>query len=205
MGSDLPIIPVQRMKPKKGTFEARVFWNSRIGLAPALYYAISIPFRPFDSGLDYVAQPERASLELDWLRLKAEDWRALSNRRYGRMRDDDQGSIYLGGAHNVVRIRRLQFGPRFGTEFELIVELRVLFDNEGVGKPADLTLASRVRFTGLTVFKASNEEFPPGEDETTLLRKLAEPAAYASRWKTSGGLLRIAPVRERTKQALDRT
>jgi hypothetical protein len=50
-----------KARPLEGTIEHYWFENEHVGLARTLFHRICIPFEPFDSGLDYVAQPERSS------------------------------------------------------------------------------------------------------------------------------------------------
>ena len=60
-----------------GTVESYWFENEQIGLAKTLFHRASIPLEDFDSGLEYVEQPESTQIIFDWYELKLDDAAAL--------------------------------------------------------------------------------------------------------------------------------
>lgn len=61
----------------KGAIEHYWFENEKVGLRRTLFHRICISFEPFDSGLDYVQQPERTELVVEWINLGLYDPVAL--------------------------------------------------------------------------------------------------------------------------------
>jgi hypothetical protein len=62
-----------KARPLTGRIEHYWFENEQVGLKKTRFHRIEIPFEPFDSGLNYVSQPESASLVVEWLVLEVED------------------------------------------------------------------------------------------------------------------------------------
>ena len=58
-----------RARLLEGVIEHYWFENAHVGLARTLFHRIRIPFEPFDSGLEYVEQPERTELVVEWIKL----------------------------------------------------------------------------------------------------------------------------------------
>lgn len=63
----------KKTKAQNATVEAYWFENESIGLNKTLFYRITIPLEPFDSGLEYEEQPLSTEIVLDWYELKLEN------------------------------------------------------------------------------------------------------------------------------------
>ena len=115
-----------------GTIEHYWFENEKVGLARTLFHRIRIPFEPFDSGLDYVPQPERTELVVEWINLGLDDPAALDGVEIAMGKTPDvEASIYLGAAHNWYQIERLTLA-REGSRYRVAGTGTVEFAREGV-------------------------------------------------------------------------
>ncbi len=144
-------IPADRFQSKPGTMRAHLFQNLAIGLGPTLFYDLEIPLEPFDSGLEWEAQPVETAFRLEFLRLPARDWRDLDGTSVDLEQEEADGSIYLGGAHNPVEIWRMRFTRLEQTTFRIDCALYCDFEFEMVADNLDLELAATVDFQGLVV------------------------------------------------------
>jgi hypothetical protein len=116
----------------EGTIEHYWFENERAGLRRTLFHRIRIPFEPLDSGLDYVQQPERTELLVDWINLGLDDPAALDGVEIAMGHTPDvEASIYLGAAHNWYQIEKLTFA-RDGSRYRVASVGTVEFSREGV-------------------------------------------------------------------------
>jgi hypothetical protein len=76
---------------------ARISQNPSTQIEPELTYDITIPLEPFDSGIDYVSQPEATAFRLQYLKLlPVRDRRSLDRRSFQIERDDQDCSLYIG-------------------------------------------------------------------------------------------------------------
>jgi hypothetical protein len=135
IGWQVDVIGLQEnARPRMGTIEHFWFENSQAGLARTLFHRIVIPLEPFDSGLEYVAQPESTEVVIEWINLGLEDPSKLDGVEIATGRTPDvEASIYIGGAHNWYHIERLtlaQVGDRYSVTGVGVVE----FENEGVAR-----------------------------------------------------------------------
>jgi hypothetical protein len=187
----MTIIPVERFIPVVGTIEACLFENRFIDLAPTLFYNITIPLEPFDSGIEYEDNPVETAFSLDFLNLPARDWRALDTQTYELSPEESDASIYLGGAHNPVNVERLQFTHRQGLQFKIECRLFCDFEAEGVGDNRTVELTATLDFTGLRLELGAGQS---SEQLQTLLNALIEPAAYQIDGATLANGVLILPV-----------
>ena len=100
---------------------------------PALFFTVlRIPFEPFDSGLDYVSQPEETELVVVWINLGLGDPAALDGVEIAMGQTPDvEASIYLGAAHNWYQIEKLTL-IREGSRYRVASVGTVEFAREGV-------------------------------------------------------------------------
>ena len=105
----MQIIDLQKKAgPAAGRIEHYWFENAHIGLKRTRFHRIVIPFEPFDSGLDYVAQPESTELVVEWINLGLADPSDLDGLVIATgVTPDVEASIYLGGAHNWTDLKEL--------------------------------------------------------------------------------------------------
>lgn len=144
-------IPTNQFKPKLGTMRAHLFENPNAGIEPTLFYDITIPLELFDSGLDYELQPEETSFRLDSIKFPITDWRGFDGQLFEVAKDDADGSIYLGSAHNPVDINLIRF-TRLG-DFRFWIECMLFcdFGFERVADNATVELSADVEFEGMVV------------------------------------------------------
>jgi hypothetical protein len=138
-----------KARPLEGTIEHYWFENEHVGLARTLFHRICIPFEPFDSGLDYVAQPERTELVVEWINLGLRDPADLDGVEIAMgVTPDVEASIYLGAAHNWYQLEKLTLardGPRYRVRSVGIVE----FAREGVAND------ERFAFEAMAVYRGA--------------------------------------------------
>ena len=118
-----------------GTIESYWFENPNIGLIRTLFHRIAIPLMPFNSGLNYVEQPEETELVFDWIELPTEElWHnkttSLNTDANSRM----EVSIYVGAAHNPCQTSKLELSRLTETNFQLKGEVEINFEAEGVAQ-----------------------------------------------------------------------
>jgi hypothetical protein len=66
----MDVIDLQsKARPGIGRIEHYWFENALTGLRRTQFHRICVPFDPFDSGLDFVSQPESTELVLEWINL----------------------------------------------------------------------------------------------------------------------------------------
>lgn len=125
----------RKTKPKEGTIEYYWFENENIGLENTLFHRITIPLEPFDSGLDYVEQPEVTELVIDWISLALEDPTLLAGVEItSDSMEDIEATIYIGAAHNWVNVDSLKLKELAPNQYELNGTITIEFENEGVGR-----------------------------------------------------------------------
>ena len=97
-----------KARPLEGVIECYWFENPNVALARTLFHRIRIPLAPFDSGLDYVSQPEETELVVEWINLGLDDPAELDGIKVATGQNPDmEASIYIGAAHNWFHIDRL--------------------------------------------------------------------------------------------------
>jgi hypothetical protein len=146
-------LPTDKFKPKPGRMYAHIFENPKIVLEPTLFYGIEIPLEPFDSGLDYVRNKMvETSFRLESILFPVTDWRMFDRQSFRPARDDVDGSIYIGNAHNPVDINLISF-TRLG-DFRFLIDCILFcdFESEAVAESTSLELSVDVEFEGLWFF-----------------------------------------------------
>ena len=124
------------------------FENEHIGLKRTRFHRIQIPFEPFNSGLDYVEQPESTSLVIEWLVLPVADPAKLEGVHVSASTAPVmEASIYLGGAHNWMHVSELSFQSD-GVDYLVACKGIVQFENEGVGETEPFSFAARAKYVG---------------------------------------------------------
>ena len=53
-----------------------------------MFYDITIPLEPFDSGLEWEEQPVHTEFRLEFVRLPIKDWRDLDGKSFEVAQDD---------------------------------------------------------------------------------------------------------------------
>ena len=111
------------------------FENKTIGLEKTLFHSISIPLEPFDSGFEHVDQPEKPSIDIEWLNLNLADPNDLDGVEISIQPDGDaQASIYIGGAHNPIDIDSLVLKHVQDNLFEITAKAMIDFEYEGIAQ-----------------------------------------------------------------------
>ena len=144
-------VPVETFRAKRGAMQAQITQNRLIGLAPTLFYTITIPLEPFDSGFEWDEQPLHTAFRLDFIELPVKDWRTLAGRIFAVPPDKSDGSIYVGTAHNPVDIRHLAFTRRSGTVLHIHCILFCDFEAEMLADNTLVELRTEVEFKGLSI------------------------------------------------------
>jgi hypothetical protein len=124
-----------RTKPNKGWIISYEFENKNIGLAKTRFYKFIISLEPFNSGFEWVEQPEDTEICLDWFKLDIHDFSELDGMILcSDNYPDAEGSLYLGGAHNWCHVNELRLKQlEDANTFEVYADLNIEFENEGVG------------------------------------------------------------------------
>lgn len=131
----MDVIGIQaKARPLVGSIEHYWFENPHVGLSRTRFHRIVIPFEPFDSGLEYVTQPERTKLVVDWIELDLDDPSRLDSVTISADRPKGvEASIYLGHRHNWTDLHRLTLRGE-GTRFTVECEATIDFEFEGVAQ-----------------------------------------------------------------------
>ena len=142
------IIDLQgKTKPKEGIIEYYWFKNDSIGLVNTLFHRIIIPLEPFDSGLEYVEQPENTELVIDWIRLELKNPSLLAGVEItSAFNKEMEASIYIGSAHNWTNIKSLKLKEIAKNKYEIDGLVTVEFENEGVAKNEEFQFKTTALF-----------------------------------------------------------
>ena len=105
----MDIIDLQsKTPPDSATIQYYWFENEFIDLPKTRFHRITIPLKPFDSGLSYVEQPEETEIVIEWLKLDINDPSALSDMEISSETNEGvEASVYVGAAHNWITIEKL--------------------------------------------------------------------------------------------------
>lgn len=135
MNDPMEVIDLQaKARPLPGTIEHYWFESEHVGLSRTLFHRIHVPFEPFDSGLDYIEQPERTGLVVEWINLGLANPSALDGVEIAMGGTPEfEASIYLGGAHNWYQIEKLTLSQE-GPHYRVAVSGTVEFAREGVAR-----------------------------------------------------------------------
>ncbi|MFN8378579.1 MAG: hypothetical protein U0452_07895 [Anaerolineae bacterium] len=170
MKSDLGKLPVERIIPQTGCIQA---WVS----PTEFNYGVSIPVQPFDSGLEWVYQPETPTFELNPFPFPVRDWRDLEGQAFRPSKKVvNNSTVYVGSAHNPVDVLYIHFGKRVRTRFQLTCVLFCDFDHEGVAQNETIALVTEVDFWRLRIGAGylSRCEIDIGEWKTQVLVDMAQ-------------------------------
>ena len=125
----------KKSKPKHGSIETYWFENKNIGLKNTLFHRVTIPLEAFDSGLEYVEQPEETELVCEWYKLDLQDPKELDGLDLSfENYPDAEASIYLGSAHNWCKIEKSSLIKMKENEYSVSGSILIEFENEGVAK-----------------------------------------------------------------------
>jgi hypothetical protein len=147
--TELNIINLQgKMRPLTG--HTKYYWleNENIGLVRTRFHRVVIPFEPFDSGLEYVDQPESTELVVEWAKLTLDDPSNLDGVDLSMNTIEGvEASIYLGAAHNWTHLERFKLTKTDGG-FRVSRVAIIEFENEGVGKNERLEFEANALYRG---------------------------------------------------------
>ncbi len=139
MDPDLPTIPLARLEPQLGD----LLWQPPDAAGHSEVYLV-VPFEPFDSGLDYLPQPETPTLHLEGFSLPAAEPAAACGRTFDLRGTTQNGSIYVGRRHNPVSVQELFLEHVGGLLYDVRLLLYLDFEFEGVGQSVTHNLTVRV-------------------------------------------------------------
>ncbi len=137
-----------RARLLEGVIEHYWFESEHLGLARTLFHRIRIPFEPFDSGLEYVEQPEQTELVVEWINLGLDDPDALDGVEIAMGQTPDvEASVYLGSAHNWYEIEKLTLA-RDGSRYRVVGVGNVEFSREGVANDERFSFEATAVYRG---------------------------------------------------------
>lgn len=135
--------------PKCGRLVHFWFSNPAIDLPRTKFHRFHIPFKPFDSGLDYVSQPEETELRVDWIELSVESEAALAGLDITSAQFEDiEASIYLGWAHNPVDLLQFRIADDGSGLLRIDAIVDVDFEYEGVAANERFAFTAQVERAG---------------------------------------------------------
>ena len=139
-----------KTKPKQGSIESYWFKNENIGLNNTLFHRITIPLEPFDSGLEYVDQPEETEFVIDWINLHLDDPSKLDNIEItSQLTKGVEATIYVGCAHNWSNIHSLKLKEIEPDKYEIHATVTVEFKNEGVAQNEKYNFTTTAIYKGM--------------------------------------------------------
>jgi hypothetical protein len=135
-----------KAKAKRGTAEMYWFENDFVGLKKTLFHRITIPLTTFDSGLEYESQPVKTKIVFEWLVLDIPDptdldGLTISSKTYEKL----EASVYIGGAHNICDVNRLNIKRKKGDTYEIEGDLLIVFEHEGVAENEIFTFKTTIK------------------------------------------------------------
>ena len=132
--TELPTIDLQA-KAQPLNASIRYFWydNPNIGLALTRFHQIEILLTSFSTGLPYVEEPFETSIQIGWIELDITNPADLheltiSHESHPTM----EASVYLGGAHNMIKVKSLKLSRLMSSHFQVEADLDIDFQSEGV-------------------------------------------------------------------------
>lgn len=124
-----------KTKAEKGTVEKYWFENENIGLKKTLFHRVYIPLAPFNSGLDYEAQPVKTTIVMEWLNLALDNPDDLHNLQLtSKPEDAIEVSVYIGCAHNPCDITKMTWMRIDNNSYKVDCELMIDFEYTGVAE-----------------------------------------------------------------------
>lgn len=144
------IIDLQnKTSPNEATIEYYWFENQFINLPKTRFHRITIPLKPFDSGLSYVEQPEETVLVIDWIKLNMDDPSSLSGVEISTEATEGvEASIYIGAAHNWTTIEQPELEEIDSNKYRLKAKLLVEFEHQGAGRNENFHFQTTAIFKG---------------------------------------------------------
>jgi hypothetical protein len=134
-----------KTQAETGEFSCYWFENEEVGLARTKFCRFEIPLAPFDSGLDYEQQPVKTDLLIEWLPLDAASTQELDGLIVSaETHPSVEGSIFLGAAHNWCDVKSLRLKRINDEEVEVIGEVFVELQHEGIAPNESFSFATRV-------------------------------------------------------------
>ena len=119
----------------KGIVELYWFENQNIGLEKTLFHRITIPLKPFNSGLVYEEQPVNTEIVLDWYELGLTEPTELNGLDLNHQNyPSAEASLYLGSAHNWCDVKALKLTKNADGSYSASAEINIEFENEGVAE-----------------------------------------------------------------------
>lgn len=136
-----------KAKAKHGTAEMYWFENDFVGLKETLFHRITIPLTSFNSGLEYESQPVKTDIVFEWMVLNLVnptdlDGLTISSQKYEKM----EASVYIGGAHNVCDVNRLNIKIKKDNTYFIEGEILIIFEHEGVAENELFTFQTTFKF-----------------------------------------------------------
>ena len=122
-----------KTQAEKGTVEKYWFENENIGLKKTLFHRISIPLKPFDSGIEYESQPVETIMIIEWMNLNLPNPDELDGISIQTDKDSEtEATVYIGNAHNPFDILNLTLNKIDEKNYRAIGKIMVDFEHEMV-------------------------------------------------------------------------
>ena len=136
----IPKIPSHLFKPITGKFLYRV-------TSGVLEFDLIIPLEPFDSGLGYVNQPEKTAFCIENNAIPVQALDELDGKFYVLNKDPmfNEGSLYIGYAHNPVDLKSISFKRVSIDRFEIAIRVYCDFEYEGVASSETIDVIATVQ------------------------------------------------------------
>ncbi|MCY0963958.1 hypothetical protein [Parathalassolituus penaei] len=132
----------------EGEIMAYWFENQKIGFPRTLIHRITLPFKPFYSGLPWESQPVETMLMLDWYSLGLSDPKQLNHLQLCQAQHpESEATIYLGNAYNPCDVLRLDVTEIKPGLFELNGKLLINFEHEMVARNELFEFKTLARWT----------------------------------------------------------
>ncbi len=152
--SDLPKIPIELIKAREGVMcfseldeEMAAMISADTGEQVGACFSLQIPLEPLDTGLDHVPQPESSSFVLEGNDIPIETVDELDGRTFhlGKGPPCNDGSIYIGSAHNPADLKTISFKRIADDLYEIEARIHCQFEYESVGQNEMVLLSAKVR------------------------------------------------------------
>ena len=144
-----------KTKPKEKTIQYYWFENENVGLVKTLFHRIEIPLEPFDSGIDYVNQPQETGFIIEWINLGLDDPTQLAGIEItSKNTKKMEASIYIGSTHVWTIVESLKLKEISPSNYELDGFLTIEFEYEGIGKDEQFKFITSAIFNGELIPKS---------------------------------------------------
>ncbi|MCD2259120.1 hypothetical protein [Psychroserpens luteolus] len=136
-----------KTQAEKGTVEKYWFENENIGLKKTLFHRISIPLKPFDSGIEYESQPVETIMSIEWMNLNLPNPDELDGISIKTDKDSEiEASVYIGNAHNSFDIFMLTLNKIDERNYRAIGKIMVDFEHEMVANNETFEFDTTIEF-----------------------------------------------------------